>query len=1112
MASTDDVPESVEEAGAFLGAVITRYGTGSQATVVAPPKGMHSSFAAHVSVPSSELFVRLHALRALLRSAPQDVPLVAAPSLLAGVLMKLLGVSSSVAAAPVEPNRRVDTPPMLSTPLRKLWVDCVVLCHRLGEGLSGNARISIYGFVRNMISLAGMNPRSARAAGGTRIAALEAIAGLFEDPKLSPQLASWALDVIELAQRALKSSGNGEPTYRVASVHAACAVAVACRQSSMKLKPLEGSAVLVLKGALEDKGIIEAVKLLKIATMDKFPEVRSAAASLAGLLAPLSIHTSVKSPRMPDAPATSYTMSLEDILTIAFKNLDDESPEVAAEWADAMSYCMGTAIEYSQQLSAENTTRRNVEGDGPSSTSDSTNDQSNRRKGVVSASVCSSLPNSIKFLVGHFVKVGGELVAPRAGGTFSVGGRAVRLGFARTLVQLMRLQSKLQSLGEGRWITNKEAISLILTMVGSDMDAQLNAHDRSTPRAESLDATSVLPAFSESPSSINPLFGQAPAANPLFGQHPKKSHADPGIARMATNRVLREGILELTPETSQLAILHDLIDLCATKRLNGNQLQVVLIEISHLLATLGEAVASCIDDIVPGLKQCLRHPDHGVRHEAAVAVVALTSMFPSEGRKLVQTSVNDIQLEHAELMALASTKKVEESAPDTVAPRFLRFGKRAPPPKPIKIDDSLKHQYAVHGLSLMISMVVRDLPALPGGLPGSLLSTVLSVAEILASTLFNGIMTKSNPSAACTSVRAGFGIICAALTTGPSAVAKHIALIFGLWQKMKQPSGRDAKFTASHDLICMDAMLSSIVAFLSHCSELLLSIPDALSRTSLILEELLPMFMPDGRLGTTPGNPAAASRLQSAKASLMEACSWLPPGSYPMAADSLFAFAASHIIAAVEDGVTNSMLESLVTKEDMLLNAVSFSRASRAGQVGGAKDLEHDVLLRSAEVAHHGERESVLYFLAPQSQHSYPHKGEKFRGSQVLGMFARAEVPKAPTPLHAVGTWRTPVNPSCSSKVRLVDAAIQAFSATFGLKSGKEQQSAMQMLEALVPSVSSQATRPMGMSAAAAEQDRKTKVRSVCGCSHDGLSCLFHYSPAPCNFCRQCETTQLRRT
>lgn len=1078
----EQAPESVEEAGALLGATITFYGTTDTYKTISPPKGTHSSFATISPIPSSELFVRLHTLRALLRSAPKDTPLVAAPSLLAGVLMKLLGVSNKLASTShVDPTRRVAIPPMLSTPLRKLWVDCVVLCHSLGEGLSGNARINIYGFVRNMISLASLNPRTAKAAGGTRIAALEAIEGIMKDPKLSVQLASWAFDVTHLCQRALKSSGNGEPTYRIAAARTACSVVIASRNAFMKTRPVEGDARLVLKGALDDKAILEMVKLLKTAINDKFVEVRIGAARLTSLLAPLVIHIAVKSPRTPDA-AASPTASLEDIMTLAFKNLDDASPECATAWAEALARCMSTAIEVGAQLSAEQTSQRDVERGGPAS-SPSKGKKNTARKGVLAASNCSTLPKALKYLVSVFVKAGGELVAPRTGGSFSKGGRAVRLGFARSIVQLLRLQSELQSIGEGRAISHKEAILIILSMVGTDIEMQLKGHEKAVASIESLDATSVVTDTTvREPAMTGAGFGQS-SGNALFGQAPKVSHADAAIARLCTGRVLREGILNLAPETTQLTILHEFIDLCVNRRgeLKGNQLQVVLIEISHLFSRLGEAANSSLEELTPALTACLRHADHGVRHEAAVLCAAIASVFPSEGRRFVEDSIRDIQLEHAELMAIASAGGSGKSSDPSGSGRF-RFGRRAAPSNSMKPDQSLNHQYAIHGMTLMVTMIVRELPHLPGGLPIELLDDVMSSAEFLSSTYFNDLLTKGSPSGVCTCVRAGFTMISGVLGTGPNAITKHIERIFAAWQKLSKLPSRGSRFTPDHEMICVEAMLSSVIAFLKNCSELLLSVPDALSQVSLVLEQLLPLFNGDGRLGKAPANPAAASRLDSAKACIMEAFTWLPPGSYPMVADTLFGFAVRHIQIAIENDVSCSILSSLNSKEDKILDSTSFGRATYPGQVGGLEDLETDIIARTAEAAHHSDRESVLHFFTTGSKTSR-NKDREFLESQVLGMLIHSGgEEKPPTVLHGVGTWHMPATPCCSAKIRLVDASIQAFAATFTLKSPKEQHNAMKMLESMVPPLHFQSTR--GMGAALSEQDRRGKVRcSPVACS-----------------------------
>ncbi|KAG7357447.1 heat repeat-containing protein [Nitzschia inconspicua] len=1079
MASTspqDEMPQSVEEAGALLGATVIGYGSSSFSTTN-PPKGIHSSFATVSPVPSSELLHRLHALRSLLRSAPKDTPLVAAPSLLAGVLMKLLGISSSLAATMNssgggDPTKRNDVPPMLSNPIRRVWVQCVVLCHSLGEGLSGNARINLYGFVRDMIGLAGLNPRTARALGGTRVAALEVIGFLLEDPKLSSQLASWSYDIIQLCQKALKSSGNGEPTYRIAAMEAACSVAVASRTAFLKTRSVDGSAQFVLKGALEDRTIFEVVKLLKIALQDKLPEVRSSAARLASLVAPLVINVNVKSPSSPDALAASPTSSLEDIMTLAFKNLDDESAHVSGMWAEALARCMCTSIEYKNQVGIDRPRDPDVGGgDYSSAIQGDAGNARGVRKGVLPAAACDTLPKAMKYLVSVFIKVGGELAAPRAGGNFSTGGRAVRVGFARSLIHLLRLQSSIQSLGDGRALSYKEAILITLSMVGTEMEVQLNPTDRSVPISENVDATTVItPGAAVAASTLTSSNTQA--GRNLFGQGRKISLSDACVARLLSARVLREGLSELVAETTQLVLLHELIHLCKNKQeaLKGNQLQVILVEISHLLATLGEATASSIEELVPALVQCLRHVDHGVRHEAAVVCAAVTSEFPAEGRRMIREIIDFIQVEHAELMSVASSPKVGSSTDSSGISTRFRFGRNAQVNE-VKIDSTLKQQIAIQGMAVTVSMILRDLPSLPGGLPVDDLDAIITVSEILVSTLSNNIMRESCPNGTCTCVRAGFALICGLLTTGPNIISNQIALIFGLWQKVGKLDYQSNAFGANHEMMCIEALLTSMVTFLKYCSELLLSIPDALSRTSMILESLLPSFSSKGRFGSIPANYIAAARLESAKASILEAFAWLPPGSYPMIADSVFGFSVVHIQSAIQNDVACSLLPSLLSKEDSILDALSFSRACSFGDACGLKDLEVDIIALTSDAAHPGDRESA--FVAKRKGMYESSKSQPFLGSEVLGMTARDKEERALTVLHEVGTWRKPVDPSPSTKIRLIDAAIQAFASTFGLKSGKEQQKAMDILQSLIPPVYFQVGRSLG----GQDQDRTGKSK-----------------------------------
>ena len=191
-----------------------------------------------------------------------------------------------------------------------------------------------------------------------------------------------------------------------------------------------------------------------------------------------------------------------------------------------------------------------------------------------------------------------------------------------------------------------------------------------------------------------------------------------------------------------------------------------------------------------------------------------------------------------------------------------------------------------------------------------------------------------------------------------------------------------------------------------------------------------------------------------------------------MIADSVFGFAASHIQLAIQNDVTCSILPSLISKEDAILDAISFDRAKMVGQIGGARDLGRDIIALTSEVAHHGDRESAFVFLG-KGNHTKKRDDELFLGSGVLALLECVSNDKPVTVLHQCGTWSKPIDPSCATRIRLVDAAIQAFGSTFALRSGKEQQKAMVILQSLLPPVYFQNSRNVSST----DQDR---IRKVC--------------------------------
>ncbi|MGH7973941.1 MAG: hypothetical protein ACREBR_00345 [bacterium] len=88
----------------------------------------------------------------------------------------------------------------------------------------------------------------------------------------------------------------------------------------------------------------------------------------------------------------------------------------------------------------------------------------------------------------------------------------------------------------------------------------------------------------------------------------------------------------------------------------------------------------------------------------------------------------------------------------------------------------------------------------------------------------------------------------------------------------------------------------------------------------------------DGSLGGKPGTPAASVRLENVKASFLEAFSWMPPGSYPLAADQLFCFAMKHIevsLCIMIQGLLGRGVESVITFLAVIYVAVEHRRVKK---------------------------------------------------------------------------------------------------------------------------------------------------------------------------------------
>jgi hypothetical protein len=122
--------------------------------------------------------------------------------------------------------------------------------------------------------------------------------------------------------------------------------------------------------------------------------------------------------------------------------------------------------------------------------------------------------------VSNFVKIGGE-GANKCGGSFSVGGRASRIGYALVLTKFLRLQS-----AKGEFFL-AEALLPVLDMVGSSFEKQVDRSEhKKTPSMAANDLYAPSSPYSSPEKKAQPSISTA-----FLTKGSKSSSSDSTIGR-----------------------------------------------------------------------------------------------------------------------------------------------------------------------------------------------------------------------------------------------------------------------------------------------------------------------------------------------------------------------------------------------------------------------------------------------------------------------------------------------------------------------------------------------------------------------------------------------------
>lgn len=603
---------SLEEAGALLGATITRLSPAttyaSKASSSSPSPSSHGIFRSpdNQQAVLFELFIRLHDLENWLRSSSSSPSTSRnAPSILA-VLMKLFQICVSAGHS--------NSAPLLSNGVRHAWANSVAICCKLMPNQTRQAATDAKPIIPFMMDfLAAVNPKSQKAHGGTRLAAMCVLQYMYassgpcnDDEYFEKYGRTWAMDTLQQTLvRGIKThyGTRDDPHHRVAAMK--CAANILIAQRNLRLSVLKKSqhehtkhTDFTVLGALDDRGktIPElVVRLIKQGSDDPYPEVRHQAAVLASVAASLLVSYHGPTPSVLNSTTHESPLAfLEDLMVICFKNLDDVQAAVSLQWSNALARCMCASMDCAQVF--------NIHTSSPNSSSSSSASHSKQLQDGSSLSdmfaakgsdicnypptklvskwkplryleslttgvtangsvvaFCKSLQACVELLVSMFRKAGGELEASPLGSSHSAGGRAVRIGYSCTLIYLLRLvQSSPQS---NHWNLSlvPDVLHSIFLMVGEDL-----IHSGCVamkPEHFSNQSPTTLPtdmAFNHNNSSS--ISNAAIFSTSLSGSH--SSAADAPLARHATSRVLRRGLGGISTEPTQRALLEYLAEFC----------------------------------------------------------------------------------------------------------------------------------------------------------------------------------------------------------------------------------------------------------------------------------------------------------------------------------------------------------------------------------------------------------------------------------------------------------------------------------------------------------------------------------------------------------------------
>lgn len=283
-------------------------------------------------------------------------------------------------------------------------------------------------------------------------------------------------------------------------------------------------------------------------------------------------------------------------------------------------------------------------------------------------------------------------------------------------------------------------------------------------------------------------------------------------ARNAVCYVLRYGLYPCLTERQQEALLGSYLQKLKEEAATAGEghhhkLLSILVEISHMLQSMGEACVSHANDGTVTLQLLLSHEKQSVRFQASVALASLVTALPYKLKSVLTSCISGLR-DTAEYL-LQTGFPVDPALVAAAAAGDDQQNSESTNSR------SLAHLYIIQGRSSAIAHILKAIKLQnEGGLSHSVLSDILRLAEQLIESQY---LEGCADSVWLTCTRAGWTLVGSLVAVNDEHwIHTSVQKLLNLWLKSSVLHTRES----SLELLRIEAAVIALNGFLSYCKDL----------------------------------------------------------------------------------------------------------------------------------------------------------------------------------------------------------------------------------------------------------------------------------------------------